>query len=97
MHQWFYESYMLLNAGKCLFVCLVNNTENETFLFKNIPMENSKVQKNVSVIIDNKLNFKFFLTASFLFHKKFSKIDFWAYLGHILILEPKNLQVSDIS
>ena len=35
-----------------------NNTGNKTFLFNNILMENSKEQKNLGVIIDNKLNFK---------------------------------------
>ena len=58
VRQWFYENCMLLNAGKCHFVCLGNNTENETFSFRNIPMENSKQQKNLGVTIDNKLNFK---------------------------------------
>ena len=58
VHQWFYENYMVLNAGKCHFMCLGNNTENETFLFHNILMENSKEQKILGVIIDNKLNFK---------------------------------------
>ena len=38
----------------------------------------------------------FFLTAPFLFHKNLSKTGFWAYLGHILIFEPNNLQVVDI-
>ena len=58
VHQWFYENYMVLNAGKCHFMCLGNNTESETFLFHNILMENSKEQKILGVIIDNKLNFK---------------------------------------
>ena len=49
---------MVLNAGKCHFMCLGNNTENETFLFHNILMENSKEQKLISVTIDNNLNFK---------------------------------------
>ena len=35
-----------------------SNTENETFLFHNIPMENSKERKILRVTIDNKLNFK---------------------------------------
>ena len=48
----------MLNAGKCHSICLGNNTENEIFLFHNIPMENSKEQKILGVIIDNKLNFK---------------------------------------
>ena len=45
VHQRFYENYMVLNAGKYHFVCLKNNTENETFLFHNILMKNSKEQK----------------------------------------------------
>ena len=56
MHQWFYENYKALNAGKCHFMRLGNNTENETFLFHNILMEDSKEQKIIGVIIDNKLN-----------------------------------------
>ena len=58
VHQWFYKNCMVLNAGKCHFMCLRNNTENETFLFHNILMENSKEQKITVVIIDNRLNYK---------------------------------------
>ena len=58
VHQWFYENYLVLNPGKCHFMCLENNTENETFLFFNILMENSKEQIILGVTIDNKLNFK---------------------------------------
>ena len=43
----------VLNAGKCHFMCLGNNTENETFLWKM-----AKNQKYIVVLIDNKLNFK---------------------------------------
>ena len=39
-------------------MCLGSKTENETFLFHNILVENSKEQKILRVIIDNKLNFK---------------------------------------
>ena len=49
---------MVLNAGKCHFMSLGNNTENEKFLFHNILMENSKKQKILRVTIDTKLNFK---------------------------------------
>ena len=31
--HWFYKNCMVLNAGKCHFTCLGNNTEKETFLF----------------------------------------------------------------
>ena len=53
VHQWFYENYMVRNAGKCHFICLGNNTEQETFLFHNIPVENSREQKILGVTIDN--------------------------------------------
>ena len=49
---------MVLKAGKCHIMCLGNNTENETFLFHNILMENSKEIKILGVIIYNKLNVK---------------------------------------
>ena len=59
MFRWFYKNGMVLNAGKCHFMCHGNNTENETFLFLNILIEQkSKEQKILRVIIDNKLNFK---------------------------------------
>ena len=56
--HWFYENYMVLNAVKCHFICLGNNTENENFLFNNNLMENSNEQKVLGLIIDNKLTFK---------------------------------------
>ena len=56
VHQWFYENYMVLNAETRHFMCLGNNTENETFLCHNILIENSKEQKILGVTII-KLNF----------------------------------------
>ena len=49
---------MVLNAGKCHFMFLGNNTQNQTFLFNDILMENSDEQTIIGVIIDNKLSFK---------------------------------------
>ena len=57
VHQWFYENYMIFNAGKCHFMCLWNNTENETFLFHNILMENSKEPKNYRCYNKQQINF----------------------------------------
>ena len=56
--KWFYENYMVLNSGKCYFMCLVQNTVNEIFVYDNIEMKNSKEEKILGVIIDNKLRFK---------------------------------------
>ena len=53
---------MVLNAGKYNFMCLRNNTENETFLFNNILIENTKETKILGVIIDNKFSENFNLS-----------------------------------
>ena len=49
---------MVLNSVKCHFMCLGENTLNETFVYDNIEMKNSKDEKILGVIIDNKLRFK---------------------------------------
>ena len=51
-------NYMVLNSGKCQFICLEQNTVNETFVYDNAKMENSKEEIILGVIIDNKLRFK---------------------------------------
>ena len=56
--KWFYEKYLVLNSGKCHFMCLGQNTVNETFTYDNIEMKNSKEEKILGVIIDNKLRSK---------------------------------------
>ena len=55
--EWFFENYMVLNAGKCHFMCLGKNTENETFTFKDTIMTNRKEEKILGVIINNRLIF----------------------------------------
>ena len=56
--KWFYENYMVLNSGKCHFMCLGQNTVNEIFVYDKIEMKNSKEEKILRLIIDNKLRFK---------------------------------------
>ena len=56
--QWFYENYMVLNSGKCHFMCIGQNTVNETFACDKIEMKNSKEEKILGLIIGNKLRFK---------------------------------------
>ena len=48
--EWFFKNYMVLNAGKCHFMCLGKNTENETFIFKDTIMNNSKEEKLLGII-----------------------------------------------
>ena len=47
---------MALNSGKCRFMCLGQNTVNKTFVYDNTEMKNSKEEKILGVIIDNKLS-----------------------------------------
>ena len=49
---------MVLNSDKCHVICLGQNAVNETFVYDNIEMKNSKEEKILRVIIDNKLRFK---------------------------------------
>ena len=56
--KWFYENYMVLNSEKCHFMCLGQNTVNEIFVYDKIEMKNSKEEKILRLIIDNKLRFK---------------------------------------
>ena len=49
---------MVLNSGKCHFMCLGQDTVNKTFVYDNIEMKNSKEEKTLGVIIDNNLSFK---------------------------------------
>ena len=55
--EWFFENYVFLNVGKWHFMCRGKNTENETFIFKDTTMKNSKEEKIQGVIIDNRLTF----------------------------------------
>ena len=55
--EWFFENYMVPNAGKCHFMCLDKNTENETVIFKDTVINNSREEKILGVTIDNRLTF----------------------------------------
>ena len=56
--KWLSGNYMVLNSGKCCFMCLRQNTTNEPFVCYITEMKNSKEEKILEVIIDNKLTFK---------------------------------------
>ena len=43
--KWFYRNYMVLNSGKCHFMCLGQNTVNETFVFGKTEMKKTYVKK----------------------------------------------------
>ena len=56
--KWFYEKYMILNSGKCHFMCLGQNTVKKKFVYDNTKMKNSKEEKILGAIVDNKLTFQ---------------------------------------
>ena len=56
--KWLSGNYTVLNSGKCYFMCLRQNTTNEPFVCYITEMKNSKEEKILEVIIDNKLTFK---------------------------------------
>ena len=48
----FEENYVVLNADKCHFLCLGENTENETFIFDNFFLNNRNEEKILAITID---------------------------------------------
>ena len=87
--EWFFENYMVLNAGKCHFMCLGKNTENETFIFKDTIMNNSKVEKILGVTIDNRLTFSSHIRE--LCNKASQKISAFSRISNQLNDSDKNL------
>ena len=55
--KWYYENYMVLNSDKCHFICLGQNTVNETYseliVYDNIEMKNSKEEKILELLTIN--------------------------------------------
>ena len=49
---------MVLNADKCHFMSLGEDTENETFIYDNFIFNNSSEEKILDITIDKKLTFK---------------------------------------
>ena len=56
--DWFYGKCKVMNQGKCNFICLGKETENETFFYDNTESKNSKEEKILGIIIDNKLKLR---------------------------------------
>ena len=49
---------MVLNSGKCHFMCLGKNAEYETFFYIETDMINCSEEKILGIIINSKLKFK---------------------------------------
>ena len=92
--KWFYKNHMALNAGKCHFMCLGKDTENETFNFKGLVMKNRKEQTITGVTIDNKLTFKSYIKN--LCKKASQKISALSRLSNHLNDSQKRLVLNSI-
>ena len=55
--DWYFNNYMVLNAGKCHFMCLGKDSVHKYLTFNNIVMENTEEVKILGITIDNKLSF----------------------------------------
>ena len=55
--EWFYENYIVLNAGKYNFLTIGFNEQFPDFSFNDTTIENAN-KKILGIVIDNKLNFK---------------------------------------
>ena len=80
---------MVLNAGKCHFMCLSKSTENESFIFKDTIMNNSKEEKMLGVTIDNRLTFSSHIRK--LCKKASQKISAFSRISNQLNDSEKNL------
>ena len=87
--EWLFENCMVLNIGKCHFMCLGKNTENETFIFKDTIMNNSKEEKILVVSIDNRLTFRSHITE--LYKKASQKKSALSRISNQLNDSEKNL------
>ena len=58
LDTWFFGNYMVLNPGKCNFVCLVSNLSlDKIFISKNFKLKNTSVNEILRVNIDRELKF----------------------------------------
>ena len=55
--KWFHENFMALNAGKCHYMCMGNDVENDDFIFNGMKLENSNKEVILGITIDKKLTF----------------------------------------
>ena len=54
----FFENYMILNSGKCYFMCITKNiSDSELLKLNDLNLKSSKEVKIVGITIDRNLNF----------------------------------------
>ena len=59
VENWFFENYMILNPGKCYFMCIGKNVRDSELLnLKDLNLKNCKEVKVLGITIGRNLNFK---------------------------------------
>ena len=59
VENWFFENYMILNPGKCYFMCIGKNVSHSELLNLNgLNLKNCKEVEVLGITIDRNLNFK---------------------------------------
>ena len=59
VENWFFENYMILNPGKCYFMCICKNVSNSVLLNLNdLNLKNCREVEVLGITIDRNLNFK---------------------------------------
>ena len=57
--EWFFENYMILNPGKCYFICIDKNvSDSELLNLNDLNLKNCKEVEILGITIDRNLNFK---------------------------------------
>ena len=59
VENWFFENYMILNPGKCYFMCIGKNVnDSESLNLNGLNLKNCKEVEVLGITIDRNLNFK---------------------------------------
>ena len=59
VENWLFENYMILNRGKCYFMCISKNvSDSELLNLNNLNFKNCKEVEVLGITVDRNLNFK---------------------------------------
>ena len=59
VEDWFFENYIILNPGKCYFMCIGKNvSDSELLNLNDVNLKNCKEVEVLGITIDRNLNFK---------------------------------------
>ena len=63
VEDWFFENYIILNPGKCYFMCIAKNlTDSELLNLNDLNLKNCKQVEILGITTDRNLNFQELIT-----------------------------------